>query len=147
MDLFWESMDLYSIVVRNPDSIKVQSVPYETNPGFVSYRGSRIVYESRKRTILTLFILSLVDLYISQFVHLSISPLVQLHVCHMRFPSFQPLIINKFKKNCCFKWQPMLNCPLLLCLLVHMFVCSYVKFILMLDVCHLQFPRIQPSLP
>ncbi len=36
-------MDSYCIVVTNPDSKKVWSVPYETNPGFVSYRGSRIL--------------------------------------------------------------------------------------------------------
>jgi len=36
-------MDLYRIVVTDPDSKKVQSVPYDTNPGLVSYRGSRIL--------------------------------------------------------------------------------------------------------
>jgi hypothetical protein len=39
-------MDLYRIVTTNPDSKKVRLVPYDTNPanpGFVSYRGSRIL--------------------------------------------------------------------------------------------------------
>jgi hypothetical protein len=43
MDLFCKSMDSYGIVVTNPDSKKVRSVPYDMNPGFVSYRGSRIL--------------------------------------------------------------------------------------------------------
>ncbi len=43
MDLFCESMDWYHIMVMNPDSKKVQSVPYKMNPGFLSYRGSRIL--------------------------------------------------------------------------------------------------------
>jgi hypothetical protein len=30
-------------VITNPDSKKVYFVPYKTNPGFVSYRGSRIL--------------------------------------------------------------------------------------------------------
>ena len=42
MDSFRESMDLYRIVTTNPDFKKVRFVPYETNPGFVSYRGSGI---------------------------------------------------------------------------------------------------------
>jgi hypothetical protein len=32
-------MDSYPIVVTNPDSKKVQSVPYDTNPGFVLYES------------------------------------------------------------------------------------------------------------
>jgi hypothetical protein len=39
-------MDSYRIVTTNPDSKKVRFVPYDTNPanpGFVSYRGSRIL--------------------------------------------------------------------------------------------------------
>jgi hypothetical protein len=40
MDSFSKSMDSYRIVVTNPDSKKVWSVPYKTNPGFVSHRGS-----------------------------------------------------------------------------------------------------------
>jgi hypothetical protein len=43
MDLFRESMDSFRFVITNPDSKKVRFVPYETNPGFVSYRGSRIL--------------------------------------------------------------------------------------------------------
>ncbi len=35
-------MDSYCIMVMNPESKKVWSVPYKTNPGFVSYHGSRI---------------------------------------------------------------------------------------------------------
>jgi hypothetical protein len=45
MDSFRESMDSYRIVTTNPDSKKIRFVPYDTNPanpGFVSYRGSRI---------------------------------------------------------------------------------------------------------
>jgi hypothetical protein len=42
MDLFCKSMDLYRIVTTNLESKKVWSVPYKTNPGFVSYCGSRI---------------------------------------------------------------------------------------------------------
>ena len=39
-------MDSYRIVTTNPDSKKVRFVPYDmnpANPGFVSYRGSRIL--------------------------------------------------------------------------------------------------------
>jgi hypothetical protein len=36
-------MDSYRIVTTNPDFKKVRFVPYEMNPGFVSYRGSRIL--------------------------------------------------------------------------------------------------------
>jgi hypothetical protein len=43
MDLFCESMDLFRFVITNPDSKKVRFVPYETNPGFVLYGGSRIL--------------------------------------------------------------------------------------------------------
>ncbi len=43
MDLFRESMDLYRIVTTNPDSKKVRFVAYDTNPGFVLYRGSQIL--------------------------------------------------------------------------------------------------------
>ena len=43
MDSFRESMDLYCIVSTNPDFKIVCFVPYETNPGFVSYRGSQIL--------------------------------------------------------------------------------------------------------
>ena len=43
MDSFRESMDLYRIVITNPDSKKVRFVPYDMNPGFASYRGSRIL--------------------------------------------------------------------------------------------------------
>ncbi len=46
MDSFRESMDSYRIVTANPDSKKVRFVPYNmnpANPGFVSYRGSRIL--------------------------------------------------------------------------------------------------------
>jgi hypothetical protein len=42
MDSFRESMDSYRNVSTNPDFKKVRFVPYDTNPGFVSYRGSRI---------------------------------------------------------------------------------------------------------
>jgi hypothetical protein len=42
LDWFRESMDSYRIVVMNPDSKKVQYVPYETNPGFILYCRSRI---------------------------------------------------------------------------------------------------------
>ncbi len=40
MDSFRESMDSFHFVITNPDSKKVRFVI--TNPGFVSYRGSRI---------------------------------------------------------------------------------------------------------
>ncbi len=46
MDSFCESMDLYRIVTTSPDSKKIWFVPYNmnpANPGFVSYRGSRIL--------------------------------------------------------------------------------------------------------
>jgi hypothetical protein len=43
MDSFRESIDSYRIVITNPDSKKVRFVPYEMNPGFVSYRGSQIL--------------------------------------------------------------------------------------------------------
>jgi len=43
MDLFCKSMDLYPIMVTNPDSKKVPPVPYDMNPGFVLYRGSQIL--------------------------------------------------------------------------------------------------------
>ncbi len=43
MDLYRESMDSYRIVTTNPDFKKVCFVPYEMNPGFVSYRGSQIL--------------------------------------------------------------------------------------------------------
>jgi hypothetical protein len=43
MDLFRESIDLYRIMITNPDSKKVWFMPYETNPGFVLYRGSQIL--------------------------------------------------------------------------------------------------------
>ncbi len=43
MGSFRESMDLYCIVTTNPDFKKVCFVPYEMNPGFVSYRGSQIL--------------------------------------------------------------------------------------------------------
>ena len=36
-------MDSYRIVTTNPDSQKIKFVPYDTNPGFVSYRGSQIL--------------------------------------------------------------------------------------------------------
>jgi hypothetical protein len=36
-------MDLFRFVIPNPDSKKVCFVPYKTNPGFVLYRGSRIL--------------------------------------------------------------------------------------------------------
>jgi hypothetical protein len=36
-------LNLYRIVTTNPDFKKVCFVPYKTNPGFVSYRGSRIL--------------------------------------------------------------------------------------------------------
>ncbi len=36
-------MDSYRIVTTNPDFKKVRFEPYEMNPGFVSYRGSRIL--------------------------------------------------------------------------------------------------------
>jgi hypothetical protein len=36
-------MDLYRIMTTNPDSKKVRFVPYDTNPGFISYCGSRIL--------------------------------------------------------------------------------------------------------
>ncbi len=36
-------MDLCRFVITNPDSKKVRFVLYETNPGFVSYRGSQIL--------------------------------------------------------------------------------------------------------
>jgi hypothetical protein len=35
-------MDSCRIVTTNPDSKKVHSVPYKTNPRFVSYHGSQI---------------------------------------------------------------------------------------------------------
>jgi hypothetical protein len=43
MDLFRESMDSYRIMTTNPDFKKIRFVPYKTNPGFVSYRGSQIL--------------------------------------------------------------------------------------------------------
>jgi hypothetical protein len=43
MDSFCESMDSFCFVITNPDSKKVRFVPYKMNPGFVSYRGSRIL--------------------------------------------------------------------------------------------------------
>ncbi len=43
MDLFPESMNSYRIVTTNPDFKKDHFVPYETNPGFVSYRGQQIL--------------------------------------------------------------------------------------------------------
>ncbi len=43
MDSFCESMDSFRFVITNPDSKKTRFVPYETNPGFVSYRGSQIL--------------------------------------------------------------------------------------------------------
>jgi hypothetical protein len=42
MDSFCKSMDLYRIVTTNPDSKRVRFVPYDMNPGFISYCGSRI---------------------------------------------------------------------------------------------------------
>jgi hypothetical protein len=36
-------MDSFRFMITNPDSKKVRFVPYETNPGFVAYRGSRIL--------------------------------------------------------------------------------------------------------
>ncbi len=43
MDSFRKSMDLFRFVITMPDSKKVCFVPYETNPGFVSYCGSLIL--------------------------------------------------------------------------------------------------------
>jgi hypothetical protein len=43
MDSFGESMDLYHIMVLNPDSKKVRSVPYKMNTGFLSYPGPQIL--------------------------------------------------------------------------------------------------------
>jgi hypothetical protein len=36
-------MNWFHFVITNPDSKKFRFVPYETNPGFVSYRGSQIL--------------------------------------------------------------------------------------------------------
>ena len=59
-------MDSYCIVTTNPDSKKVRFVPYDTNPGFVSYRGSQILtfkdsfrivsYESNQFSKIRLFL-------------------------------------------------------------------------------------------
>ncbi len=46
MDSFCESIDSYRIMTTNPDSKKIQFVPYDTNPenpGFVRYLGSQIL--------------------------------------------------------------------------------------------------------
>ena len=43
MDSFRESMESYRFVTTNPDFKMVRFVPYDTNPGFVLYRGSQIL--------------------------------------------------------------------------------------------------------